>query len=142
MCQLSLMIAPLQPHTALHSLTLRVYNYPAKICAEHSLTQSASVYKSKIHQFIINYYSEMRTRNQYCLCTQSYFRLVIADTKLGTTTQVCTGSRGTAEGDRTTCQLDAPHSLIHYGDSLYVGANGVLMQMEGNFIKLFLLVKI
>ena len=66
---------------------------------------------------------------------RSYFRLVVADTKLGTTIQVCTGNPGTAEDDWTTCQLNDPHSLIHYGDSVYVGAYGVLMQMEGKFGK-------
>ena len=30
-----------------------------------------------------------------------------------------------------------PYALIHYGGSVYVGAYGVLMEMEGNFIKPF-----
>lgn len=68
--------------------------------------------------------------------TLPYFRLVVADTTSGTTTQVCTGNAGIREGNRSTCQLKYPTSLIHYGDYVYIGTRGVLMQMKGNLMKL------
>lgn len=67
--------------------------------------------------------------------TTPCFRLVLADTASGTTTQVCTGIAGIREGNRSTCQLKYPCSLVHYGDYVYTGGNRALMQMRGNAMK-------
>lgn len=67
---------------------------------------------------------------------------MVADTKLGTTTQVCDGTQESAEGDWSSCQLNLPTALFHYGDTVYIGsvrANiGILMNIEGNVKKLFI----
>ena len=51
---------------------------------------------------------------------------------------MCDGTAGIGEGGWSTCQLDYPMALIHYGDFLYVGSSAnskpVLMDVAGNCV--------
>ena len=38
---------------------------------------------------------------------------------------------GIVEGDASKCNLNSPIGLVHYGDTVYIGASGKIVKMEG-----------
>lgn len=47
--------------------------------------------------------------------------------------EVCAGNEGTVEGETSKCNLNSPIGLVHYGDTVYIGAWGNIVKIKGTF---------
>ena len=58
-------------------------------------------------------------------------RLRVLDLRTNTSSSICSGARGHADGDFASCSLFIPLSLLKVNDTIYIGEGGFIRTMQG-----------
>lgn len=73
-------------------------------------------------------------QNKLLVVDSENHTLRIMDMDTRTVTSLCSGVRGSSDGDMKTYELDAPYSLMVLNDTLYVGQKQKIRKIQGMVI--------